>query len=69
MYLREECLVQAAICREKAQADPAHYDHCTDEAIVWLQRAIGTGQNGTVTHEVQEPFLVGTTNRQRSSSI
>lgn len=44
MYQRQECLVQAAICREKAQADPAHYDHWIDEAIEWLQHAIGTGQ-------------------------
>ena len=39
MYQREECLVQASICREKAQADPVRYDYWIDEAIVWLQRA------------------------------
>jgi hypothetical protein len=60
MYERQECLVQAAMCREKAQADPAHYDHWIDEAIVWLQRAIGTGQKGTVTHEAQDARMIPT---------
>jgi hypothetical protein len=27
MYQREECLLQASMCREKAQADPARYDY------------------------------------------
>jgi hypothetical protein len=58
MYQRQECLVQAAICREKAQADPAHYDHWIDEAIVWLQRAVGTGRKRVVTHEVQEGAMI-----------
>jgi hypothetical protein len=40
MYQRQECIAQASICRDKAQADPARYDHWIDEAIVWLQRAI-----------------------------
>jgi len=51
-------LVQAAICREKAQADPAHYDRWIDEAIVWLQRAIGTGQRSAVTHLVQDGRMI-----------
>ena len=58
MYQRQECLVQAAICRKKAQADPAHYDHWINEAIVWLQRAIGTGQKSAVTHEVQDGRMI-----------
>jgi hypothetical protein len=37
MYWREECLVQASISREKAQADPARYDYWIDQAVVWLQ--------------------------------
>jgi hypothetical protein len=58
MYQRQECLVQAAICREKAQADPAHYDRWIDEAIVWLQRAIGTrGQKYAVTREAAATIL------------
>lgn len=58
MYQRKECLVQAAVCRERAQADPAHYDRWIDEAIVWLQRAIGTDQEGAVTHEVQDGRMI-----------
>jgi hypothetical protein len=58
MYQREECIAQASICRQKAQADPAHYDYWIDEAIVWLQRAIGTGQKGAVTHEVRDGRMI-----------
>ena len=58
MYQRRECLVQAAICREKAQADPANYDHWIAEAIVWLQRAIGTGQKSAVTYKVQDGHMI-----------
>jgi hypothetical protein len=58
MYQRRECLVQAAICREKAQAEPAYYDHWIDEAIVWLQRAVGTRQKGVVTYEVQDGRMI-----------
>ena len=58
MYQRQECLVRAAVCREKAQADPAHYDHWIDEAIVWLQRAIGTGRRSAVTHLVQDGRMI-----------
>jgi len=53
-------LVQAAICREKAQADPAHYDHWIDEAIVWLQRAVVSGQKSAVTHEIQGGRMIPT---------
>jgi hypothetical protein len=49
MYQREQCLVQASICRAKAQADPARYDYWIDEAIVWHQRAIGARHNNAVT--------------------
>jgi hypothetical protein len=58
MYHRQRCLVQAAICREKAQADPAQYDHWIDEAIVWLQRAVYTGQKSAVTYEVQDERMI-----------
>jgi hypothetical protein len=53
MYQRQECLVQAAICREKAQADQARYDHWIDEAIVWLQRAICTDKECAASEEDQ----------------
>lgn len=49
MYQRDQCLFQASICREKAQADPARYDYWIDEAIVWLQRAIAARHNNAVT--------------------
>jgi hypothetical protein len=58
MYQREECLAQASICRQKAQADPLHYDYWIDEAIVWLQRAIGTSHKNAVTHEVQDGRMI-----------
>ena len=54
MYQREECIAQASICREKAQADPAHYDYWIDEAIVWHQR----GHKNAVTHEVHDGRLI-----------
>jgi hypothetical protein len=40
MYQRDECIAQASICREKAQADPAHSEYWIDRAIVWHRRAI-----------------------------
>jgi hypothetical protein len=52
MYRREECLVQASICREKAKADPARYDYWIDQAIVWLQRAIQASRGNAVTHAI-----------------
>ena len=58
MYQREECLAQASICRQKAQADPVHYDYWIDEAIVWLQRAIGTSDKKAVTHEVRDGRMI-----------
>jgi hypothetical protein len=51
-YQRDECLVQASICRENAQADPARYDYWIDEAVVWLQRAISTRCQKAVIHEI-----------------
>jgi hypothetical protein len=57
-YQREECMAQASICREKALADPAKYDYWIDEAIVWHQRAIGTGPKSAVTHEVQDERMI-----------
>jgi hypothetical protein len=49
MYQRDECLVQASICREKAQADPARSDYWIDRAIVWLlRRAIQAGRGKAV---------------------
>ncbi len=57
-YQREECLAQASICRQKAQADPVHYDYWIDEAIVGLQHAIGTRHKKAVTHEVRDGHMI-----------
>jgi hypothetical protein len=51
MHQREECLVQASMCREKAQADPVRNDYWIDQAIVWLQRAMQSRRANPVTHE------------------
>jgi hypothetical protein len=58
MYQREECLVQASICREKAQADPARYDYWIDRAVVWLQRAAEARHKNAVTHEIHAGRMI-----------
>jgi len=58
MYQREECMAQASICRQKAQADPEQYDYWIDEAIVWLQRAISTGHKKAVTYEIHDGRMI-----------
>jgi hypothetical protein len=55
-YQREHCIAEAAICREKAQSDPARYDYWIDEAVVWLQRAMQT--RTAVTHEIHDGRMV-----------
>jgi hypothetical protein len=32
MYQRRQCIAQASICRERAQADPVRHDYWIDEA-------------------------------------
>jgi hypothetical protein len=58
MYQRQECIAQAAICRKKARADPAHHDYWIDEAIVWLQRAISTRHRNAATYEIRDGRLI-----------
>jgi TPR repeat protein len=58
MYQREECLVQASICREKAQADPARYGYWIDQAVVWLQRAAEARHKNAVTHEIHAGRMI-----------
>ena len=48
---RDTYLKNAADCRDKAQTDPTNADYWTDEAIVWLQRAIETGGDRAITYE------------------
>jgi hypothetical protein len=52
MYRREECIAQASICREKAQADPARHDYWIDQAVAWLQRAIQARRGKAVTYDI-----------------
>jgi hypothetical protein len=54
MYQREECLAQASMCREKAQADPARYDYWIDQAVVWLQRPLQSRRGKAVADEIQD---------------
>jgi hypothetical protein len=58
MYQREECLVHASICREKAQTDPARSDHWIDRAIVWHQRAAQARHENAVTHEIHDGRMI-----------
>jgi hypothetical protein len=57
-YQRQECIEQASICREKAQADPERHDHWIDRAVVWLQRANQSRQESAVTYEVHDRQMV-----------
>jgi hypothetical protein len=43
-------MAQASICRGKARSDPVHDEDWIDEAVAWLQRAVGAGDKNTVTH-------------------
>jgi hypothetical protein len=52
MYQREECLVQASMCREKAEADPVRNDYWIDRAIVWHQRAVQSSRANAVADEI-----------------
>ena len=54
MYRREECLVHASICREKAQTDPVRSDHWIDRAITWHQRAAQARHENAVAREMHD---------------
>ena len=55
---RDAYLKNATDCWEKAKSDPAHADYWTDEAIVWLQRAIETGGDRAITYEVRDGRMI-----------
>jgi hypothetical protein len=57
MNRKEACLVQAAACREQAEADPEHRDHWTEEETKWLQRAAGALGPVVVTFESRDQRL------------
>jgi hypothetical protein len=60
MYRREECLIHASICRDKAQAYPARSDHWIDRAITWHQRAVQAGRRNAVSHKIDDGRLIAT---------
>ena len=53
-----QCVKQASICLEKAQADPELYDHWIDESVIWLQRAIEAGGGVAITFEERDGRMV-----------
>jgi hypothetical protein len=58
IYEREECLVQAAVCREKSRFDPARLDYWIDRAVVWHQRAAQARHGNAATHEIRDGRLI-----------
>ena len=58
IYQREECLVQASMCREKTRADPVRNDYWIDQAIVWLQRAMQSRRANPVAHEIHDGRMI-----------
>jgi hypothetical protein len=55
---RDAYLKNAADCREKAKTEPARADYWTDEAIIWLQRAIETGGDRAITYELRDGRMI-----------
>jgi hypothetical protein len=55
---RDAHLKNAANCREKAKTDPAHADDWTDEAIIWLRRAIEAGRDTAITYELRDGRMI-----------
>ena len=58
IYQREECLAQASMCREKAQADPVRNDYWIDRAIVWHQRAVQSSRANAVTYKAHDGRMI-----------
>ena len=58
LFQREECLAQASICRDKAQADPDHSEYWIDRAIVWHRRAIQADRGKAVTYEIHKGRMI-----------
>lgn len=51
MDRKAACLLQAAVCREQAVADPLNHDYWVDEAIKWLELAHAPASPVVVTIE------------------
>ena len=58
MYQREDCLVEASICRNRSRADPARSDYWIDRAIVWHLRAVRAPHGKAITHEIFDGRLI-----------
>jgi hypothetical protein len=54
MHQREECLIEASTCRDKAQADPASAKCWIDLAIVWHRRSVQASGGKAITYEVHK---------------
>jgi hypothetical protein len=63
MHQREECLIQASACRDKAQADPASAKYWIDRAIVWHRRAVQASGGKAVTYEVHNGRMISKTTK------
>jgi hypothetical protein len=53
MDRKAACLLQAAVCREQALADPINHDYWVDEAIKWLELAHAPASPVVVTIELR----------------
>ena len=53
MDRKAACLLQAAVCREQAMADPLNHDYWVDEAIKWLELAHAPATPVVVTIELR----------------
>jgi hypothetical protein len=57
MDSREECLKQAADCREKVKTHPEQHDFWINEAMIWTERA-AQARGEPKTHDVRDGKLV-----------
>jgi hypothetical protein len=57
MYQREDCLIHASACRDKAQTHPERSDYWIDRAIVWHRRAVQARGGRAITYAVHDGRL------------
>jgi hypothetical protein len=57
MYQRQDCLIHASACREKAQAHPERSEYWIDRAIVWHRRAV-QASGKAVTYEIHDGRMI-----------
>jgi hypothetical protein len=58
MYQREDCLIRASLCREKAQAHPERSDYWTERAVVWHQRAVHANDGKAITYQIHNGRMI-----------